>query len=523
MTELDPSLLTTCPYRRAICQVMPRLLALYDADPLSPTYGQGDRYRWAWKLIDFGNGTFQGAAHGLARLLAHCLLPEGLAESAVLRRLDAMFHGAEALRYPNGSMEEAFPFEASFCVTALVAYDLLSAIELLGDRLPEERRRRHLAVVRPMIAFLLRHDEHHAFISNHMATAVVALYKWTALTQEPGEDRGKLFLDRILAAQSAEGWFREYEGADPGYQTLCTYYLADLHRLRPDLGLAEPLARSVRFLWHFAHPDGSFGGLYGSRNTRFYYPAGLEALAAEVPEAAALATFMRRAIATQAVVTLEALDEPNLIPMFNSYCWAAAIAAEGPLPEAPPVPAEAPGTWRREFPQAGLIVDRSPAHYTVISWHKGGVVYHFPQAGPPRIDAGAVARTARGALYSSQAYRPDNALRLEGEALSVTAPMTAMHKQLPTPVQFIVLRLLNTTVMRHAGMGNFVKKLLVRMLITGQSAAPARNRRTIRLGPAIAIEDAWVHGALERLATDRPFSAIHMASQGYWQRQDDAS
>ena len=38
----------------------------FDNDQTSLSYGMGDRYHWAWGLIDFGNGTFQGAAHGLA-------------------------------------------------------------------------------------------------------------------------------------------------------------------------------------------------------------------------------------------------------------------------------------------------------------------------------------------------------------------------------------------------------------------------------------------------------------------------
>lgn len=88
-----------------------------------------------------------------------------------------------------------------------------------------------------MIHFQHKADEYHAFISNHLATVAVALYKWHALTGESVEKRGREILDRILKHQSEEGWYEEYGGADPGYQSLCTYYLADLHRLRPDLNL----------------------------------------------------------------------------------------------------------------------------------------------------------------------------------------------------------------------------------------------------------------------------------------------
>jgi hypothetical protein len=488
----------------------------------------GDRYRWAWKLIDFGNGTFQGAAHGLARLLKHNLLPKHFSPRAIERRIDALFRGADSLRYPNGSFEEAFPFESSFCVTALVAYDLLTAIEILKPNLDLEVQTRYLDIIRPAISFLHQAEETHAFISNHLATAAVVLYKWSALTNEPGEQRGQEILERILSEQSPEGWFREYEGADPGYQSLATYYLADLHRLRPDLKLLDSLQRSIQFLWHFAHPDGSFGGYYGSRNTRFYYPAGLEALAPEIPEAAALADFMRGSIRDLTVVTLTAIDDPNLIPTFNAYCWAAALHGEQETLESetlPLIPALSDSTWRSQFTEAGLIVDKGTKHYTIVSWHKSGVCYHFPsETGKPWIDVGVVAISPNGQYFSSQAYQAHNSMQLDGDTLTVTAPLVAMHQQLPSPLQFIILRLLNVTIMRSLVLGNLVKKFLVRLLITGQRVAPVSNRRTIHLGANLNIKDSWKEEqgkGFNRIEVKYPFSAIHMASQGYWQCQDE--
>ena len=64
------------PYIGEIERVLPRLLALYDDAPASPTYGFGDRLHWAWKLTDFANGTFQGAAHGLAILSRSSLIAD---------------------------------------------------------------------------------------------------------------------------------------------------------------------------------------------------------------------------------------------------------------------------------------------------------------------------------------------------------------------------------------------------------------------------------------------------------------
>lgn len=516
----------TNPYLEQIHRILPRLLALYDLDPLSPTYGMGDRFRWAWRLIDFGSAKFQGAANGLARLLAHGFLPRELSVASVLRRIDGMFLGVDALRNPNGSVPEAFPSESSFGLTGFVANDLLNAVILLEDHLETERRSAYLDVVRPMIRFLQQNDETHGFISNHLAGAASALLKWMVLTGEGTDRRAGELLGRVLEAQSVEGWFPEYGGADPGYQTLCVAYLAELHELAPGLGLYEPLRNALRFLIYFAHPDGSFGGLYGSRNTRFFAPAGVETLAPELPEAAALALFMRNSIERRLTVTLEVMDGQNLIPFFNNYCWAAVLADSNTAENvhAVELPALALQPHRQVFREAGLVVDRGLEHYTIVSWHKGGVCYHFSRRGDrPLIDAGVVARAPDGNYYSTQGYRTENDIRLDQDTVVVTAALTSLNRRLPNTFEFMLLRLLGCSLMRSRRFAGWVKRVVARRLFTSRKVASVVNQRTVCFGPALSIEDRWQTSTqgFRRLEIKGPFSAIHMASQGYWQLQDD--
>lgn len=514
----------TNPYLDHIRSNLPRVLALVDGDRTSASYGMGDRYYWAWGLIDFGNGTFQGAAHGLARLWRAGLWPYATGREQFLKRVDSLFLGAERLTRADGSLEEAFPHEGSFCVTALVAFDLLCAIDLLTQEAQREMQERWRAVVRPMVDYLLAADETHALISNHLATAVAALTRWHALTGETAsETRARELLARILQHQSGEGWLREYEGADPGYQSLCTYYLADVHRLRPDWDLAEPVARSIRFLWYFAHPDGSFGGLYGSRCTRFYFPAGIESMATEVPEAAALARSMAASIASNTVVTLSSMDEPNLMPMFNAYCWAATLWREDAKQVGVPLlPSRNGQSFRCTFPEAGLWIDAGPQHYTIVNTHKGGVVAHFHHGVRTFVDAGVVVRDSKGRMGSSQSFAAENVARLEGDVLQVEATISPMPKQMPSPFQFILLRLLCITLFRLRPVREWGKRLLVRLLITRRNRWPAHNVRQIHLGAHLVVKDRLVAAAVYQAVPDPgPFVAIHMASQGYWQRQDE--
>lgn len=516
--------MSTNPYLNEIRINLPRLLSLFDVDKTSLSYGMGDRYHWAWGLIDFGNGTFQGASHGLARLWSSGLWPYQTSEAKFLGRIDAIVQAAIRLTRSDGSLEEAFPREGSYCVTALVAFDLLCTCDLLADLVSAKQAREWQACIRPMINYLVLADETHALISNHLATAVAALNRWFLLTGDvKAGSKAKQLLQRILFHQSDEGWFCEYEGADPGYQSLCTYYLADVHLLRPDWNLIEPLSRSICFLQHFAHPDGSFGGHYGSRSTRIYYPAGVRALADELPEASALASFMEKSIAKKNTVTLSSIDEPNLIPVFNAYAWSAVQHDELQLISELCVPSQTPVSFRNLYSDAGLLIDRGPSHYSIISLHKGGVVYHFSDVlNSPFIDTGIVIRHRRGRLGSTQGYCKTNKIKQSACDLEITSAITEMPKALSRPEQFLILRFFSLSFFRSRLFRELIKQIMVKLLVTRKNVWPIMNRRTITLGSALSVED---NTKLKRdyckIPDPGPFVAIHMASKGYWQMQDE--
>ena len=164
------------------------------------------------------------------------------------------------------------------------------------------------------------------------------------------------------------------------------------------------LRKSIKFLWHFAQPDGSFGGLYGSRCTRFYFPSGILALANEIPEARALAAFMSNSVMNKTVVTLSSIDEPNLVPMFNSYCWAATLQKTQKKFKKPLqlIPSMSGQRFSKQLRDSGIIIDSGPKHYTIVSSSKGGIVYHFRDNKSPVINQGLVFRNELGEYASSQ-------------------------------------------------------------------------------------------------------------------------
>jgi len=515
----SPSISSQNVYEEQVRSVLPRVLSLFDRDQTSTTYGMGDRFHWGWKLIDFGNGTFQGAAHGLSRFYKAELLGDYLNKDEFLELIDSIFSGTNKLIRKNGSLEEAFPYESSFCVTALVAFDLLTAIDLLRGDLGEDKQNVYLKIVGRLISFLKKNDEYHAFISNHLATASAALFKWNKLTHDKvAEAKAQVLLARILDEQSSEGWFKEYEGADPGYQTLCLYYLADIYKERLELDLKESLQNALKFLSYFAHPDGSFGGLYGSRNTQFICPAGIKFLSKDFEDARALDDFAVRSFSKHKTISLNAFDEPNLIPMFNAYAWAASMNDER-AEQVTQVPSLRDEVFQKHFEAAGIYIDKGSSHYSVISLRKGGVCSHFTPA-ETRINPGLILEDTKNHLYSTQAFEESNEVSVEDRKIKIQSKFIKMRKAVPTPFQFIVLRMLNISLMKVPLFNRLIKRLLVSLLITKKEELGIKNIRTIYLGLNLKIVDEQSprdHG-YKKLRTSSPFSAQHMASQGYWQK-----
>lgn len=513
----------TNPYMKEIKANLPRILSLIDNDKSGSSYGLGDRYHWAWGLIDFGNGTFQGMAHGFARLWKNKLWPYDTAQNIFFERINSLFIGAKYLTKSSGSLEEAFPNEGSYCVTALVAFDLLSTIELLEDDIDDNTKNNWIEIVKPMIGYLLNADENHAIISNHLATAVAALVLWVDITDAiDTEEKAEMLLKRIISNQSSEGWFKEYNGADPGYETLCLYYLTIINSKRPDWGLDKHLSKSVNFLWNFAHPDGSFGGLYGSRSTRFYIPAGIEALSATNIKAKALSDFMSKSINNNNVVTLSSIDEPNLIPVFNAYCLAASLFKESSLDkEIPLLPCVSREKSFQTFDDAGLVIDKGENHYTIINTSKGGVIYHYVDGTNVILNGGVVIAKNNG-KYGSALQGSSVRFLNNNKTIEINSKIGRMSKSLPLPWQFLFIRIMSISFFKSYFFREFFKKLLVKFLIKEKKPWPVLNRRTINLGKFLVFNDQIsLKKSYKIIKNLNYFVPIHMASKGYWQNQDE--
>ena len=113
----------TEPYRQLALQTARRMISLLDRRPWSPTYGCFDREYWHYKtLIEFPRANFQAAVWGLA-LLYKTPFPgnEFAGNPQVLDWIHAALKFWAGMRHADGSLDEWYRNERSFCVTAYTA------------------------------------------------------------------------------------------------------------------------------------------------------------------------------------------------------------------------------------------------------------------------------------------------------------------------------------------------------------------------------------------------------------------
>lgn len=505
------------PYLNDIQRVLGRALSRLDAEITSRTRGSFDRTWWCWKFVDFSAPRFQEGAYTLAWLATSPFAPGGARDSArLVDQAQAAIRFWTTLQHADGSFDEAYPFERSLAATAFTGFYVGCAVERLAGRLDSAVEGAARTALERGADWLARNGEYHGVLSNHLAAAAAALQVASDLL---GTDRFRSARDRYLGIvyreqDAAEGWYREYSGADPGYQSHGMFYLAEIWRRTLDPALLESLRRASDFMAWFVHPDGTIGGEYASRGTKFAYPAGFEILAGEIPSAAAIARHLRVRVAEGRCIGPYEADAWNLSPLLNNHLFAAE-AALAPLPHAA-LPWESEGATA-VFPNAGLVVARRADRLMVASPGRGGAVklWEIPSGRLLYEDCGYAQLFGKGA-YATQF--PSEWRRRQDEPLEVqlVAPFRSVPRIRFSPVRFVAFRAFTLTVGRLPTIARLLKQALVTVLVRKQSDAPGRLSRSIGFSEdgALSIVDELSGLAAEPVPLDRHVP-VHMGSARY--------
>ncbi len=460
--------------REALAQI-PKILTLLDRNPHSPTYGCFDRNFWHYKIIDFPSGMAQEFVWPLALAMTTETPGNPYFQCTALREwVEAGILYAARAAHPDGSCDDYFPFEKA---GGAAAFSLLACLE--GYLLLGLQNEEMLAFFRKRAGWLAHHNES-GQLTNHQALIVLCLERAGALLGTSEWDGAKSSrLARVIEWQNEEGWFQEYEGCDPGYHTLTISLLAQMHALRPDPEIKAALEKAIRFVAHFIHPDGSFGGEYASRNTYNYFPHGFEIAGAWMPEALAINDLFLRGLA-EGLGACYADDH-----IIGHHTWSFLLAWRHFVATRPgPAPRSAGRTY---FKNCQILIERRDGAELYLALNKGGVFKLFRNGALVASDTQlSVMARREGKLRNAVAHLIGHYECEVGEDEIVIRGRLGWAKQKQmTTFNLLVLRGLMLTIGRFNP--DMVRKLLQKLLITGKADSPLDFVRRFR----------WTGGQLE--------------------------
>ncbi len=488
---------------------VPHIVHLVDRNPFSPTYGCFDREYWHYRTLDFPCGMSQELVLPLALIYRN---PYPGNKYHALERVREL--ACAAMRFAmkgshrDGTCDDYFPYERAMGAMVFSTYAAAESYRILEMQDPElveffVKRCRHLE----------RHNES-GKLSNHQALAGLAAITVHQIT---GDDwLRKLAQDRVGLALSwqhpREGWFQEYEGADPGYHTCTIDFLAKYYQKSGEDSLIDPLKKAVDFAAYFMHPDGSYGGEYGSRNTYHYYPHGFEVLA----------PFTEKAIQLNDAFLLGvkegrhyAMDDDRLFGHLV-YNW---LQAYGDFHPRGAEPLWNGGSFTRWFPHAGLVCCKRRRYYAVSNLKKGGVTKVYSSEGCVGSDTGIVGELDNGSVIVT--HLMDDRHRVQGdeaaEEFRVNGVFSLRSWKLASPLKLVCFRIINLTLGRF--FPNLIRHLLQKILITGKKRTPYPFLRKIRYGEdAVHISDEFPHPIpVRRLAAGSDATSIYVAASNVYQ------
>lgn len=509
-------------------EIAPYILSHQDRNILSFNFGYFDRRYWAWKNAAMADASNMHALYYLALLWFLKSQHNPFYRNDYIQ--DAIISGINywlKLQHKDGSFDQIFPHEHSVGATSYTLLAVLKTKEILGSKINGETADRMMQAIERAGNFLLCNDETYGVISNHIA---LFAYTFSLLYRQTGklkyQKKAQSQIRVLLTNMSAEGWFKEYNGADPGYQTQCAFYLAQLCADGYD-ELIRPLEISIaNFLPYFVHPDGSFGGYYGCRNTALVYPAGLAILSETYPQARRMLELICRGISAGTTPSPGFLDLPNAFRLGCNYLiawhylknnspssWPSKDNLDYRLP------------WEEEhvdkkFKDAGIYIKGTKSYYAIVGIKKGGVIKIFDKENRTLcFDHGGYTVSAGKKYAATQCvYSPE--VEDISSGWRVIHPFFIVNQLKMTPLKYLIILVLGLTIFRIKWIRELFKKMLVGILITKKSKSVGHCERVITFSPnTVNSLDKLTFSGKKAIGDLRAFAnhtTYHMASADFF-------
>ncbi len=471
-------------YKDFILANTPRILTQVDRDPDSVTYGCCDRNYWHLKIRDFSSAILQQTSLTLALLYTTEFDGNIFYKNSQVREWSlAALRYMVKIQLNDGSFNEYYPNEHGFPPTAFNLY--AGCRTYLELELEDSQIKKMLG---KSAIWLSNHSENKAY--NQEWAAIAGLYLYYRIS---GEERFRAAVEdkvsHILTVQSEDGWFPEQGGADIGYSSVALDMMAEYYWFSKDEKVLEPMLKLTSFLSYFVHPDGTVGGEYGSRNTIYFVPNGLETVLASNADMGSIAEAMLDQIYGHDTRTdfMNAIDERYL----SHYVMHSFLRARQKYNSRNPLhahPAALPNEQSdvRVFADSGLITASDSEVYTVMGLRKGGLLKVYRGTEEIYWDCGYRIPIAPGITAATNWLDADYQISydVDKKVYSVSGKFNKVKQNVQTPVYHLCLRV------SAALLGSKVNKIVKKLTIFQENHVNAAFVRTIRFSDhKIMIED----------------------------------
>ena len=406
-----------------IINQLSRILSQIDRNPHSPTYGSCCRNYWHYRIEDISNSQFQEVVLTLALIYFHDS-PDNpyFRKVELLDWIAAILDFTTSLQNDSGSFDEVYKGQDSYAATAFVSFCVSETLLTLDKLLDQRLRSKVLNMLVKATKWLSKTQE--TFTANQIAGAALVHYNVSLLI---GENPYLQFMDNALQiiakTQTNEGWFREYGGADIGYDSLTQSYLSLVH-FRSGNKLAGDMAiKSLNFLQYFLHEDGSVGGEFGSRNTEYFIPTGAIKMAGKFKTARRVVNIILKGmISNQNHLIPDSLDDRYLCYLSPHYMIAAKEINSWSSEVVDLLKTEkiVKKDEKKYFPKCKLCIIKNKKFKLTIALGKGGV-FLFDLGDLSWIDSGIFGKTRGGSFFTSQQLILDNKVQMEAENIKLEA------------------------------------------------------------------------------------------------------
>jgi hypothetical protein len=494
-------------YLQEVLSIVPRLLGLLDRNPLSNTYGCFDRDYWHYKYVDFACARKQEAVLTLTSLYkVNNKLNPYYKNPLLLQWINAALNYWCKIQQKNGSFNEWYPKENSFVATAFSSYAISEALLILKSK--------NMRVIKTLIKagrWLLDKDEFRAI--NQEAGAALALFNTYLLTNYKNFKESAISkINLIIENQNKEGWFNEYGSADVGYLSLTVDYLSKFYIKSGYKRLLGTINKSIDFLSYFIHPNYTFGGEYGSRNTEYLIPSGFELMANKNKNASTIASHIRESIFLKKGVAIHSLDDRYLT--YIIYNWLQAYLYSKRLKFNEP---KYKSIFEKNFNQAGMLIKSNPYFYFIVNYKKGCPLKIFFKKNKNSLyDSGILIRYKKD-NYSSEKVEK---VIIKDDYINVFGKMCKIKQELLNPKKNVFVRGFQFTFGRNERLGLFIKNKLRNKLISDKEISAINFRRKIIFNKDVSIKIIDTISGIERidkLILSSKYSHIYTPSSRYFQ------